>query len=160
MPHPSPCHTPSKWYTPFARYATHNETCDWHDKDGDGHLDPVELEECVLHPLSKPEYTSAHATHPLRLLPFSAAFSPQTPLLQSSCTCCRRVSTHRLTLTLNLTRYVLPRREHAGYVEEELQQLVMMLPHAAGRDGDGDGGGDGGAAAAAAVIATVRCGLS
>ena len=39
---------------------------------------------------------------------------------------------------------MLPRREHAGYVEEELQQLVMMLPHAAGRDGDGDGGGDGG----------------
>eukprot|EP00964_Phaeocystis_antarctica_P081097 scaffold50691_cov60-Phaeocystis_antarctica.AAC.8 len=52
MPHPVPCHTPSKWHPPFARYATHNETFDWHDKDGDGHLDPVELEECVLHPLS------------------------------------------------------------------------------------------------------------
>ena len=49
-------------------YAAHNETFDWHDKDGDGHLDPAELEE-----------------------------------------------------------YVLPRREHAGYVEEELQQLLMML---------------------------------
>ena len=72
---------------------------------------------------------------------FSAASPPQTSLL-------------------HIFRYVLPRREHAGYVEEELQQLVMMLPHAAGRDGDGDGGGDGGAAAAAAVIATVRCGLS
>ena len=36
---------------------------------------------------------------------------------------------------------MLPRREHAGYVEEELQQLVMMLRHAAGRDGDGGGGG-------------------
>ena len=38
---------------------------------------------------------------------------------------------------------MLPRREHAGYVEEELQQLVMMLRHAAGRDGDGDGDGGG-----------------
>ena len=32
-----------------------------------------------------------------------------------------------LALALALSRYVLPRREHAGYVEEELQQLLMML---------------------------------
>lgn len=44
------------------------------------------------------------------------------------------------------SRYVLPRREHAGYVEEELQQLVMLLRHPAdeqpaARDGDGDSDG-------------------
>ena len=73
MPHPLAMLRPLIMRRPYSthplptRYATHNETFDWHDKDGDGHLDPVELEECVLHPLSKPEYTSAHAMHPLRL---------------------------------------------------------------------------------------------
>ena len=33
---------------------------------------------------------------------------------------------------------MLPRREHAGYVEEELQQLLMMLRQATARDADAD----------------------
>ena len=69
MLHPLTRYAPLSCYSTHPlpiRYATHNETFDWHDKDGDGHLDPVELEECVLHPLSKSEYTSAHAMHPLR----------------------------------------------------------------------------------------------
>lgn len=36
---------------------------------------------------------------------------------------------------------MLPSREHPGYVEDELQQLLMMLRQAAARDGDGDGDG-------------------
>ena len=73
---------------------------------------------------------------------FSAASPPQTSLL-------------------HIFRYVLPRREHAGYVEEELQQLVMMLRHAAGRDGDGngDGGGGGGDSDGAVASAEPEAGL-
>ena len=35
------------YHTCASRYAAHNETFDWHDKDGNGHLDPSELEEYV-----------------------------------------------------------------------------------------------------------------
>ena len=54
---------------------------------------------------------------------------------------------------------MLPRREHAGYVEEELQQLVMMLRHAAGRDGDGNGDGGGGGGDSDSAVASAEAGL-
>ena len=54
-----------------------------------------------------------------------------------------RVGVRVSAITLTPTRYVLPRREHAGYVEEELQQLLMMLRQATARDTDADADADG-----------------